>query len=85
MGKKTAGNLSGNALRNYVETHILPHVETPAQYAGNELNQIVKEHAAVKVRIALGMPETYALGMSALGIVVFIMGWMLQQGSRPPQ
>src|SRR5208283_2660849 len=75
MCKKPAGNLSGNALRHYVETHILPHVETPAQYAGNELNQIVKDHASVKVKIALGMPDTYALGMSALGLKILYHVW----------
>ena len=73
-----ATNLCGPELRRYVETHILPHVETPAQYTGGELNQIVKDPASVKTKVALGMPDTYALGMSSLGLKVLYHVWNLQ-------
>ncbi|MFH0937902.1 MAG: TIGR03960 family B12-binding radical SAM protein [Planctomycetota bacterium] len=67
--------MRGAELRHYVEQHILPYVETPAQYTGGELNQIVKDHAAVKVKIVLGMPDTYAMGMSSLGLKILYQVW----------
>ncbi|MCY3021970.1 MAG: TIGR03960 family B12-binding radical SAM protein [Planctomycetota bacterium] len=71
--------LRGCALRRYVEAHILPYVETPAQYTGGEQNQIVKDHAAARIRVVLGMPDTYAVGMSSLGIRILYHVW----NSRP--
>src|SRR4051794_13573264 len=70
--------LRGNDLRRLVESQILPHVDTPAQYTGGELNQIVKDHGAVKIKVALGMPDTYALGMSSLGLKVLYHCWNLR-------
>ena len=46
----------------------LPTVKMPAQYVGGELNQIVKDDAAVDVRVALLYPDTYEVGMSHLGL-----------------
>ncbi|HYF50341.1 MAG TPA: TIGR03960 family B12-binding radical SAM protein [Planctomycetota bacterium] len=71
--------LKGSALRRYVEAHLLPWVETPAQYTGGEQNQIVKDHNSVKVRVALGMPDTYAMGMSSLGLKVLYHCWNLRE------
>lgn len=45
----------------------LHHVEKPARYVGGEYNQIVKDDADVKVRLALAFPDVYDIGMSHLG------------------
>ncbi len=46
---------------------LLPAVRNPAQYIGGEVNQISKQQRPGDVTIALGFPDTYALGMSYLG------------------
>jgi len=75
----TQAGLRGNELRRYVEAHILPHVDTPAQYTGGEHNQIVKDHSTVKMKVALGMPDTYAISMSSLGLKVLYHCWNLRE------
>ena len=72
--KKAAG-LRGAELRRYVESHILPLVQTPAQYTGGELNQVVKTHAQMRVKVALAFPDTYAMGMSSTGMKVLYGLW----------
>ncbi len=47
---------------------ILPKVQKPARYTGGEYNQIIKDKAAVDLRMALVFPDTYEIGMSNLGI-----------------
>jgi radical SAM family uncharacterized protein len=49
---------------------ILPLVEKPGRYTGGELNQVVKDWEATPVRVALGFPDVYDLGMSNLGLAV---------------
>ena len=49
---------------------ILPYVRMPAQYVGGETNCVVKDPRAVEVSIALAFPDTYAIGMSHLGMQV---------------
>jgi radical SAM family uncharacterized protein len=49
---------------------VLPRVQTPAQYIGGERNQIRKDHASVDLRVALAFPDTYAIGMSHLGLQI---------------
>ena len=49
---------------------ILPRVETPGQYIGGEINSIVKDPESVDVSVALAFPDTYAIGMSHLGMQV---------------
>ncbi len=75
MTVQNAAGLAGAALRRYVEAHVLPHVETPAQYTGGEQNQIVKDHSSVRLRVALAMPDTYAMGMSSLGLKILYHVW----------
>jgi radical SAM family uncharacterized protein len=74
----SAATLRNDALRRYVGAHILPYVDTPAQYAGGELNQVVKDHASVKTKVVFGMPDTYAMGMSSLGMKVLYHCWNLR-------
>lgn len=57
-------------IRSYVEDKILPFVETPGQYIGGEWNSIKKEDNNIDVRIALAFPDTYAIGMSHLGMQI---------------
>jgi len=72
---KNAAGLRGAALRRYAEAHVLPLVATPAQYTGGELNQVVKDHAQLRVKIALAFPDTYAMGMSSTGFKVLYGLW----------
>ena len=47
---------------------ILPTVQKPARYVGGEYNQIVKNKADVRVRVAFCFPDTYEIGMSNVGM-----------------
>ena len=47
---------------------LLDRVEKPAQYAGGEVNEVRKDPSSVEVRVALAFPDTYAIGMSHLGL-----------------
>src|SRR5271165_5067003 len=57
-------------LKDAIISRILPTVRTPAQYAGGELNSIVKDHGSVRGTVCLAFPDTYALGMSHHGLQV---------------
>jgi radical SAM family uncharacterized protein len=54
---------------------ILPTVGKPARYTGGELNQIVKDHRSVEIRVAVSFPDAYEIGMSnlALSIVYHVL------------
>ena len=56
-------------------------VQKPGRYTGGESNQIRKDPAAVKVRVALAFPEVYELGMSYLGqkILYFLLNYFFVQ------
>ena len=47
---------------------ILPTVQKPARYTGGEYNEIVKDKASVKLRMAFCFPDVYEIGMSNLGM-----------------
>lgn len=47
---------------------ILPTVQKPARYTGGEYNEIKKDPAQVRVRVAFCFPDTYEIGMSNLGM-----------------
>jgi len=53
-------------LKEILVNEILPHVQTPAQYLGGEWNARPKPEA--DVRVLLAFPDTYAVGMSHLGL-----------------
>ena len=53
---------------NPVLERILPNVQKPARYVGGEYNQIVKDKAAVDLRVAFCFPDTYEIGMSNVGM-----------------
>ncbi|MCK6471734.1 MAG: TIGR03960 family B12-binding radical SAM protein [Planctomycetes bacterium] len=74
-----AKGLRGDELRSYLERHVLPHVTTPAQYTGGELNQTVKPHEGKRVKVALAFPDTYAMGMSSTGFRILYHVWNLRE------
>ncbi len=47
---------------------ILPTVQKPARYTGGEYNEIRKDLADVRVRVAFCFPDTYEIGMSNVGM-----------------
>lgn len=49
---------------------ILPYVEKPGRYIGNEYNEIVKKDDKDVVKIALVFPDLYEIGMSYLGFKI---------------
>lgn len=59
-----------NTLKQTILDQILPRVKTPGQYTGGERNQIRKDHSSVDLKVALGFPDTYAIGMSHLGLQI---------------
>jgi len=57
-------------LSEKVSALLLPVVHNPAQYIGGEVNEVRKESAGVEVSVALAFPDTYAVGMSNLGLAI---------------
>jgi hypothetical protein len=49
---------------------ILPRVEKPSRYLGNELNTVRKERRPGDLRFALAFPDLYDVGLSNLGILI---------------
>ena len=56
--------------REVLETEILPRVEKPSRYLGNELNSARKDLASVSLRACLAFPDSYDLGLGNLGIQI---------------
>ena len=50
--------------------HLLPRIQTPAQYIGGELNAVVKDHRTLRGKVLLAFPDAYTLGMSHHGLQV---------------
>ncbi len=61
---------TNDRIRRIMRDEILLRVKTPGQYVGGERNVIVKDHAAVDLKVALAFPDTYAIGMSHLGLQI---------------
>lgn len=57
-------------LKDHVVRRLLPRVQTPGQYIGGELHSVRKDHAAVRGKLCLAFPDTYAIGMSNHGMQV---------------
>lgn len=56
------------SLRDILLTEILPRVEKPSRYLGNELNTVHKRREDVDFRVALVFPDLYELGLGNLGL-----------------
>ena len=53
-----------------LDNEILHQVNRPARYTGGEWNSIVKDWDKTGIRIALGYPDTYEIGMSNMAIPI---------------
>ena len=53
-----------------INDEILIQVEKPARYTGGEVNVVMKDIKAVKIRFAMCFPDVYEVGMSHLGIKI---------------
>jgi len=58
------------SFKNFIQKYLLPQVEMPGQYIGQEWNSVTKNHADVDVKVALAFPDTYSIGMSHMGIQI---------------
>ncbi|MEW6280397.1 MAG: TIGR03960 family B12-binding radical SAM protein [Candidatus Eremiobacterota bacterium] len=56
--------------RQFIEDMLLPRVEKPSRYIGQELNSVHKDPAEVDVRLCLAFPDMYDLGLSNLGLLI---------------
>ncbi len=55
-------------IANLLEHKLLPYVDKPARYLGNELNTIHKSLSDVDLRFAIAFPEVYEIAMSSQAI-----------------
>ncbi|MCG3127697.1 MAG: hypothetical protein CHACPFDD_02565 [Phycisphaerae bacterium] len=57
------------SLRERVSSELLPRVRGPAQYIGGEVNQLAGpgDWEQAEIRVAVGFPDAYTIGMSHLG------------------
>lgn len=78
-----------NSIQSLIETKLLPRVEKPLRYIGNELNIIRKNLDTIKVHGALCFPEIYDIGMSNFGIQILYhivnshKNWALSRAFHP--
>ena len=57
-------------LKDKITDLLLPDIRMPGQYVGGELNARVKDHRQVRGTLCLAFPDTYAIGMSNVGMQV---------------
>ncbi|MBU1026347.1 MAG: TIGR03960 family B12-binding radical SAM protein [Candidatus Margulisbacteria bacterium] len=57
-------------MKDILYEKILPNVQKPARYIGNELNAVHKDWDKIPFKVALAYPDTYEIGMSNLGIAI---------------
>ncbi len=57
------------SLQDRVSAELLPFVRQPSQYIGGEINQLANrgDWERARVRVVVGFPDTYTIGMSHLG------------------
>ena len=87
-GFRSVSTMLNQDLKNEVFSRVLPRVRTPAQYAGGELNSVVKDHKAARGTVCLAFPDTYSLGMSHHGLQVLYSlmneaGWACERVFTP--
>lgn len=59
-----------SSFRQYLADNILPRVQKPTRYLGNELNSVRKDHQAVRFKAVLAFPDLYEVGMSHQGLKI---------------
>jgi len=57
-------------LQKDIEEKLLPFVQGPSQYIGQETNIVRKDWDSCRTRVALAFPDTYKIGMSSLAIQI---------------
>ena len=57
-------------ITNLLEHKLLPYVDKPARYLGNEQNVIHKPLSKVNLRFAIAFPEVYEIAMSSQAITI---------------
>jgi radical SAM superfamily enzyme YgiQ (UPF0313 family) len=57
-------------LKTILERDVLPFVEKPLRYTGNELNAVRKDLAGVTLHGVFCFPDLYDIGMSHLGLQI---------------
>lgn len=57
-------------MKNNKIKEILPLVEKPSRYLGDEINAVQKAAADVRLRVALAFPDVYEIGMSHFGLQI---------------
>jgi radical SAM family uncharacterized protein len=57
-------------LQKDIEEKLLQFVQGPSQYIGREMNMIRKDWDRTDVRVALGFPDTYSIGMASLAVQI---------------
>ena len=77
--EKKAHELCGEELKRYIAQYLLPQVEKPLRYQGEELNAIHKDWDKTKVHLAFAFPDIYEIGMSHLGLNI-----LYQQANSHP-
>ena len=55
-------------MKQFIENRILPKVQKPARYQGNEWNSVHKDWDDTPVRMVFAFPDVYEVGMSHLGL-----------------
>ena len=55
---------------NTYSKHLLPFVERPSRYIGNEINSVTKDWDSAKLKIVLVFPDAYEIGISHLGLKI---------------
>ena len=77
--EKKAHELCGEELKRYIAQYLLPQVEKPLRYQGEELNAIHKDWDKTKLHLAFAFPDIYEIGMSHLGLNI-----LYQQANSHP-
>jgi len=57
-------------MRNKMIKDILPLIEKPSRYLGNEKNSVIKDRKSINLHIALAFPDLYEIGMSHFGLQI---------------
>ncbi|MGB7605192.1 MAG: TIGR03960 family B12-binding radical SAM protein [Lutisporaceae bacterium] len=57
-------------IKDFIYEDILPRVEKPGRYVGNEWNSVHKSLEGINIRFAFCFPDVYEIGMSHLGIKI---------------
>ena len=61
-----------NKLEKIINNEILPLVNKPGRYTGNEINVIRKDWSNDLLKFALIFPDLYEIGMSHIGFEILL-------------